>query len=163
MYIIQEKTRPTRRTFFTLDSHMVPDHTSLVVHVRNLSLVPTRMKYAPTPKRNLVNQRQTGPVIALDHLFFLPHNSLRVGERGFNQVVTQLHQLTGPITPVCARYVQYLLAGANPLVLNQHRRGLQPWRCRLFIYHSLTFPTDGLHFLPKGLARSQVTHPTISN
>jgi hypothetical protein len=102
---------------------MVPDHTSLVVHVRNLSLVPTRMKYAPTPKRNLVNQRQTGPIIALDHLFFLPHDSLRVGERGFNQVVTQL-QLTGPITPVCARYVQYLLTEANPLVLNQHRRVL---------------------------------------
>jgi hypothetical protein len=29
--------------------------------------------------------------------FFLPHNSLGVGERGFDQVVTQLHQLTGTI------------------------------------------------------------------
>jgi hypothetical protein len=29
--------------------------------------------------------------------FFLPDNSLGVGERGFGQVVTQLHQLTGPI------------------------------------------------------------------
>jgi hypothetical protein len=29
--------------------------------------------------------------------FFLPHNSPEVGERGFSQVVTQLHQLTGPI------------------------------------------------------------------
>jgi hypothetical protein len=29
--------------------------------------------------------------------FFLPHDSLGVGERGFGQVVTQLHQLTGPI------------------------------------------------------------------
>jgi hypothetical protein len=40
---------------------------------------------------------------------FLPHDSLEVGERGFSQVVTQLHQLTGLITPVCDRYVQYLL------------------------------------------------------
>jgi hypothetical protein len=30
-------------------------------------------------------------------LFFLPHDSLEVGERDFDQVVTQLHQLTGPI------------------------------------------------------------------
>jgi hypothetical protein len=28
--------------------------------------------------------------------FFLPHDSLRVGERGSEQVATQLHQLTGP-------------------------------------------------------------------
>jgi hypothetical protein len=37
--------------------------------------------------------------------FSLPHNSLRLGERGFDQVVTQLHQLTGPITLACDRYV----------------------------------------------------------
>jgi hypothetical protein len=29
--------------------------------------------------------------------FPLPHDSLGVGERGFDQVITQLHQLTGPI------------------------------------------------------------------
>jgi hypothetical protein len=55
--------------------------------------------------------------------FFLPHDSLRVGERGFGQMVTQLHQLTGSITPACDQYVQYLLTGANPLVLNRHRCG----------------------------------------
>jgi hypothetical protein len=53
--------------------------------------------------------------------FFLPYDSLGVGERGFSQVITQLHQLTGPISPACDRYIQYLLARANPLVLNQHR------------------------------------------
>jgi hypothetical protein len=35
-------------------------------------------------------------------------------------------QLTGPITPACDRYIQYLLAAANPSALNRHRRGLQP-------------------------------------
>jgi hypothetical protein len=55
-------------------------------------------------------------------------------------------RLTEPISPACDRYVQYLLAGVNPLVLNWHRRGLQPWRCRLAIYHSPTFPTSCLHF-----------------
>jgi hypothetical protein len=56
----------------------------------------------------------------------LPHDNLAVGERGFSHVVTQVHQFTGPITPTCDRYIQYLFAGANPSVLNRHRRGLQP-------------------------------------
>jgi hypothetical protein len=58
--------------------------------------------------------------------FPLCHDSLGVGKRDFGQVVTQLHQLTGPITPAYNRYVQYLLAGANASVLNRHRRWLQP-------------------------------------
>jgi hypothetical protein len=33
-------------------------------------------------------------------------------------------RLTGPISPTCDRYVQYLLTGTNPSVLNRHRRGL---------------------------------------
>jgi hypothetical protein len=56
--------------------------------------------------------------------FPLPHNSLRVGERYFGQVVTQLHQLTRPISLACDRYIQYLLTGTNTLVLNRHSRGL---------------------------------------
>jgi hypothetical protein len=55
-------------------------------------------------------------------------------------------RVPGPITQVCDRYVQYLLAGANRTVLNRHRRGLQPWRCRLSTYHSPTFPTSCLPF-----------------
>jgi hypothetical protein len=56
--------------------------------------------------------------------FPLPHDSLGVRERDLGQVVTQLHQLTRPITPACDRYVQYLLAGDNPSVLNRHSCGL---------------------------------------
>jgi hypothetical protein len=91
-----------------------------------------------------------------DHRLRSPHDSLGVGERGFSQVVTQLHQLTGPITPACDRYVQYLLVGANPSILNWHRRGLQPWWCQLSTNHSPSFLTDGLHFPPKGPAQSLV-------
>jgi hypothetical protein len=65
-------------------------------------------------------------------------------------------RLTDPISPARDRYVQYLLAGANPSVLNRHSRGLQPWRWRLATYHSSTFPTSCLHFSPKGPARSPV-------
>jgi hypothetical protein len=53
--------------------------------------------------------------------FFLPHDGFGVGERGFSQVVTHLYQLTGPVTPACDRYIQYLLAAVNPSVLNRHR------------------------------------------
>jgi hypothetical protein len=71
-------------------------------------------------------------------------------------VDNRLYWFTGSITTACDWYVQYLLVRVNPSVLNQHRRGLQPWRCRFTTYHSPTFPTDGLHFPPKGPARSQV-------
>jgi hypothetical protein len=65
-------------------------------------------------------------------------------------------RLTRPISPACDQYIQYLLTEANPSVLNRHRRGLQPWRCRLSIYHSPTFPTSYLSFPPKGPAQSTV-------
>jgi hypothetical protein len=51
---------------------MVPDHTSPVVHVVNLSLVPTRMKHASISERSLGDQRQTGPTVALGHLILPP-------------------------------------------------------------------------------------------
>jgi hypothetical protein len=88
--------------------------------------------------------------------FFLPCDSPGVGKRGFGPMITQLHQRTGPISPACYQYVQYLLMGANPSVLNRHRQGLQPRRCWLATYHSPTFPTSCLPFPPKGLARSLV-------
>jgi hypothetical protein len=53
-------------------SCMVPDHTSPVVHVANLSLVLTRMKHAPTPRRSVDDQRQTGLIVGLDHIILHP-------------------------------------------------------------------------------------------
>jgi hypothetical protein len=49
-------------------------------------------------------------------------------------------RLTGPISPACDRYVQYLLTGVTRTVLNRPRRGLQPWRCQLSKYPLPTFP-----------------------
>jgi hypothetical protein len=66
--------------------------------------------------------------------FLLPCDNPRVGERSFGPIVTQLPQLTGPISPACDRYVQYLLVGANPSVHNRHKWWLQPWRYRLATY-----------------------------
>jgi hypothetical protein len=77
---------------------------------------------------------------------------------GIKPSIWRLHttRLTGPISPACVRYVQYLLMGFNPSVLNRHRRGLQTCRCRLSTYHSPTFPTSCLPFPPKGPAWSSI-------
>jgi hypothetical protein len=73
MYILQGKTRSTCHTLSMLDPRRVPNHISHVVHVGNHSLVPTRMKHAPTPEKSLGDQRHTGPAITLGHLI-LPHS-----------------------------------------------------------------------------------------
>jgi hypothetical protein len=150
------ETRSTCHTLFMLDPHRVPDHTSHMVHVGNLSLVSTRTKHAPTSKRSLDDQRQTSPAVALGHLILSPSRQpWSRGERFQLSDYTATSAYWAHI-PACDRYVQCLLAVANPSVLNRHRWGLQPLTCWLSTYHSLTFPTDGLHFPPKGPARSQV-------
>jgi hypothetical protein len=88
--------------------------------------------------------------------FPLPCDSPGIGERTFGPMVTQLHQLTRPISPACDRYIQYLLVGANPLVLNRHRWGLQPWRCRLATYPLPDLPNQLSPLSPNGPARSPV-------
>jgi hypothetical protein len=72
MYTLEEKTRSLRHTLSSLDSLMIPDHTSFMVYIGNLSLVPTRTKHAPTPERSLGDQRQTDPTVILDHLILPP-------------------------------------------------------------------------------------------
>jgi hypothetical protein len=85
-----------------------------VVLIRdNLSLAPMKSKQAPTPRRSLGNQRQTSPAVVLGDLIPPPMRQPWSSERGFGPMVTQLHQLTGPISPACDQYVQYLLMGAN--------------------------------------------------
>jgi hypothetical protein len=68
--------------------------------------------------------------------FFLPCDSPREGERGFSPIVTQLHQLTGSISPAYDRCVQYMLTGANPSIHNWHRRGATTFEVPA--YHILT-------------------------
>jgi hypothetical protein len=88
--------------------------------------------------------------------FLLPCDSPGVGERGFSPMVTQLPQLTGPISPACDRYVQYLLAGANPSILNRHRWGLQPLRCQLATYPLPDISNQLSPLSPNGPAQSPV-------
>jgi hypothetical protein len=73
----------------------------------------------------------------------LPNTTIEAVHLSQTSIGEQATRFTWPISPACDQYVQYLLAGANPSILNWHRRGLQPWRCRLATSHSPTFPTDG--------------------
>jgi hypothetical protein len=87
---------------------------------------------------------------------FLSQHSHQSSNESQTSIDNMLHWFTGPIN-TSMRSVRSILAhGANSSVLNRHRLGLQPWRCRLATYHSPTFPTDGLHFTPKGPAWSLV-------
>jgi hypothetical protein len=88
--------------------------------------------------------------------FLLPCDDPGVGERGFSPMVIQLHQLTGSISPACNRYVQYLLVGVNRTILNRHRQGLQPCRCRLTTYPLPDLPNQLSPLSPNGPARSPV-------
>jgi hypothetical protein len=74
----------------------------------------------------------------------------------------QTTRLTRLISPACDWYVQYVLMGINPSVLNRHRQGLQSWRYQLATSHFPTFPINDLHFLPKSPARSQVINQIIT-
>jgi hypothetical protein len=86
--------------------------------------------------------------------FLLPCDSPVVGERGFSPMVTQLPQLTRPISPPCDRYIQNMPTGANQMVLNWHRWRLQPWRCQLTTYPLPDLPNQLSPFSPNGPARS---------
>jgi hypothetical protein len=87
-------------------------------------------------------------------------------------------RFTGPISPACNRYLQYLIMEPNPSVLNRHRRGrheLGPYHRHVIgtfntcswdpthlggtslpHTHSSTFPTSRFPFPPKGPTRPSV-------
>jgi hypothetical protein len=87
---------------------------------------------------------------------FSPEPTNEAGGRKPSSCQWPTTRLTEPISPACDQCIQYLLAGANTSVLNRYKRGIQLWRCRVATYHSLTFPTNCLHFPPTGTARSPV-------
>jgi hypothetical protein len=108
------------------------------------------------PKEVLATKDRLAQLSSWVTSFLLPCDSPGVGERGFGPMVTQLHQLTGPISLACDRYVQYLLAGANRTILNRHCQGLQPWRCRLVTYPLPDLSNKLSPLSPNGPVRSPV-------
>jgi hypothetical protein len=63
-------------------------------------------------------------------------------------------RLFGPISPVCDRYIQYLLAGANRTVLNWHMRGATTLEVPAFHVPLLDLPNQLSPLSPSGPARS---------
>jgi hypothetical protein len=110
-----------------------PVHTCLAYAFYRQSLYVTTFRWLPWSRNMPIHLKEV--LTTKDRLsqpsswvasLFLPFDNPEVGERCFDPMVTQLPQLTGTISLECDRYVQYLLAGANPSVLNRQRWGLQP-------------------------------------
>jgi hypothetical protein len=154
MYTLQGKTQPTHHMLSMLSPRMVHDHTYLTWSTYgNLSYSHQQIWTDPLHLRRRASDtihsttaiRSAGPYPA-----YLPQQAKSSGEKSSScwQPTTRL---IGPISPACDRYIQYLLAGANRTVLNWHRRGLQPWRCRLATY---PLPNQLSPLSPSGPARS---------
>jgi hypothetical protein len=77
-------------------------------------------------------------------------------------VDSRLLGLLGPQTPACDWYVQYLLPGTNPSVLNRHRQGLPHRNLRIATALSPPFPFECSTDPPNDPARSQIIHTLIT-
>jgi hypothetical protein len=144
-----------------LDPRWVPDNIAIMVHIGNLLLVPMRSKHAPTTREVLVTKTKLARSSPWVTSFILPHDSLGVGERGFGQVVTQLHRLTRPIYQHAIKTFSTCSRGPTHRSLTDIGRGYKLEGAGFSHHTPPTFPTDGLHFWPKGPTRSQVIHPTL--
>jgi hypothetical protein len=65
--------------------------------IATFHVVPTRSEHAPTPQEILATTDRLPRPSPWVTSSFLPHDRLSIGERGFSQVVTQLHRFTEPI------------------------------------------------------------------
>jgi hypothetical protein len=143
MYTLQGRTWSTRHTLFTLGLRMALDHMYLTWSAySNLSWDVNRVGRMHCSREKVLLTPPLSPTEwpTRPTLVSLPTQPLK---QCASTCWWQANRLTGPISPACDRYTQYLLTGANPSALNWHRQGLQPWRCRLGTSHSPTFPTDG--------------------
>jgi hypothetical protein len=137
MYTLQGKTWPTRHVRFphqstyarrTLPAGGPRTWQPSTSHRQGWteSLLPR--KGAPDTIPSAPADRSTGP-----YPVSLPSQPMKQWRKS-NTHQQQATWFTGPISPACDRYIQYLLMGANRTILNWHRWGLQPWRCRLNTY-----------------------------
>jgi hypothetical protein len=123
------ETRPTRHVHFSPQSmytqHMLPmsgPHMwqPSMSHRQSWteSLLP--IKRAPDTIHSTLTDQSIGP-----YPVYLPSQPIKQWRKP-NIHQQQATRFTGPISPTCNWYVQYLLMWANRTVLNQHRWGLQP-------------------------------------
>jgi hypothetical protein len=75
-------------------------------------------------------------------LSFSPNTTIEAVRLIQTSVDEQATRLTRLISQACVQYVQYLLTGTSPLVLNRHRRGLPHRNIGITTTLSLSFPSE---------------------
>jgi hypothetical protein len=104
--------------------------------------VPTKLKSGACSQDEVLSPSDARP----DRHPRLPHSPSnkppQSGEVRFDKIVTGLLGLSGPIKPhMWSVQIKACHWGQNDMVLNQHRRGLQPWNLRIDMTLSPPFPS----------------------
>jgi hypothetical protein len=99
------------------------------------TLLPSR-KRAPDTTPSLA-EWSTGPPPS-----FSPNIASEAVMKAKHLLTNKLHRFTGPITPACDQYAQYLLTGTNLSVLNWHRRWLPHRNLEIATTLSPQFPSE---------------------
>jgi hypothetical protein len=86
---------------------------------------------------------QLGWALHGTRLYFSPNTAIEAVRLSQTSIDEQATSLTGPRSPACDQYVQYLLIGANPSILNRHRWGATTLQMSACQHHSPTFSTNG--------------------
>jgi hypothetical protein len=127
MYTLQRQPNQTCHAHLTLSSCKVLDHTYLTRSTHsNLSWVIDKFRRTPLlprKKNSWLHPQHTDWLICGSPFNFSPTLNQTSSRLKLSFCRQQATRLTGHISPVCDQYVQYLLTGANPSVLNWHRRG----------------------------------------
>jgi hypothetical protein len=160
MYTLQGKTRPTRHVRFPRQSmyaqRMLPAGGPRTWQPFIQPSIDLNRSTTPEKKGSRHNPQHISCLIRGSVPSFSPKTSNgAVGEKS-NFCWQPTTRLTGPISPTCNRYVQYLLTRANRTILNWHRRGLKPWRCQLATYPLPDLPNQLSPLSPIGPVRSPV-------
>jgi hypothetical protein len=159
------ETWSTCHTHFTFDPHMALNHTYLTWSMySNLSWVVNRVRQMHYSREKVLLNPPLSPAEwpVGSASVFSQHNRWSSALKP-SICWWQTIRLTEPISPAWDQYVQYLLVGANPSILNRHMWGYNFGGADLS-HHTLqpSQPTI-LHFLPKGPVRSQVINLIITN
>jgi hypothetical protein len=145
MYTLEGETRPTRHIRFPLQS----------TYARRTLFTGSPYTWQPFKSHRQDCMDTTAPEKKCSRL----HLSARLsGPRDLPQFLSQhshwssrlkpstcgwpATRLTGPISPACDWYVQYLLRGTNPSVFNQHRWGLPHRNLGIATALSPPFPSE---------------------
>jgi hypothetical protein len=166
MYTLQRKTRPTRHMNPTLNPHMVSDicisrgQCMATFHEVVNRFVQIHCPWEDGLPTQFTARWSSDPRVRTQ----LPsHNSQWGSGEKASFYWQSATTLTGSISPVCYQYVQYLLAGANPSVLNWHRRRLANRNLKIAITLFTSFPSECSTDSPNDPTRSRIIHPTITN